>query len=68
MVRRVVLDPSSGPFELPPAQGFAIMPGPDHVSIAVSIDAGDGLPTVVFVPIPRAMLSQLIQELQRVES
>jgi hypothetical protein len=48
---------------LPQASDFEVYSGNDTVTIAVTVEAEDGMPTVVFVPLPKACVSNLIAAL-----
>jgi hypothetical protein len=48
---------------LPRASDFEVYSGSDTITIALTVEADDGLPTVVFVPLPKACVSNLIAAL-----
>jgi hypothetical protein len=63
MVTRILLSFNNGPFELPPADDLAVYPGAKTVNVAVTVKDPDGFPVIVFVPIRRDLLPNLIERL-----
>jgi hypothetical protein len=63
MTTKVNFEFERGPFILPEVQDVAVYTGSKTVRLALSVEDDAGLPTVVFVPIPRAMLPDLIRAL-----
>jgi hypothetical protein len=55
-----------GPFTLPVAQGFSLYEGTDTIRLAITVECENGLPAVVFIPVPRAMLPDIIKGLSSV--
>jgi hypothetical protein len=66
MATLIPLDFNAGPFELPPAEDFSVYPGSRKVSVAVRVGDRDGFPVIVFVPIPRDLVPDLIDRLAAV--
>jgi hypothetical protein len=48
---------------LPQASDFEVYSGKDTITIAVTVEADDGLPTVVFVPLQKSCIPNLISAL-----
>jgi hypothetical protein len=48
---------------LPRASDLEVYSGNDTVTIAVTVEAEDGMPTVVFVPLPKDCVAKLISAL-----
>ena len=49
--------------KLPRASDFEVYSGNDTITIAVTVEAEDGMPTVVFVPLPKGCVANLISAL-----
>lgn len=49
--------------KLPRVSDFEVYSGNDTVTIAVTVEAEDGMPTVVFVPLPKDCVAKLIAAL-----
>ena len=47
-------------WRLPVATDFEVYSGSDTVTIAVTVEAQDGMPTVVFVPLEKACIPNLV--------
>jgi|tagenome__1003787_1003787.scaffolds.fasta_scaffold19620189_1 hypothetical protein len=63
MTTKLKFEFERGPFILPDVQDVAVYSGSKTIRLALSVEDDAGLPTIVFVPIPRAMLPDLIQAL-----
>jgi hypothetical protein len=63
MPSRLVRLSSETTAKLPRASDFEVFSGSDTVTIAVTVEAEDGMPTVVFVPLPKACVADLISAL-----
>jgi hypothetical protein len=48
---------------LPRASDFEVYSGGDTITIAVTVEAEDGMPTVVFVPLQKSCIPNLISAL-----
>jgi hypothetical protein len=48
---------------LPRASDFEVYSGRDTITIAITVEADDGMPTVVFVPLPKHCIPNLISAL-----
>jgi hypothetical protein len=66
MAARIPLEGGKGPFLLATVQDFAIMPGSKTVRFALTVDGDDGLPAIVFVPIPLSKVRTVVRELMAV--
>ena len=65
MARRLQLDGSAGPQELPPVDDFAIVPDGRHITAAFCSRGDDGLPAVVLVHFPKTLAADFCAELSR---
>ena len=63
MGSKLLLLSSNGTSRLPRASDFEVFSGNDTITIAVTVDAEDGMPTVVFVPLPKSCVQNLISTL-----
>jgi|tagenome__1003787_1003787.scaffolds.fasta_scaffold17869543_1 hypothetical protein len=63
MATLLSLDFNTGPFELPAAENLSVYSGSRKVTVAVTVEDRDGFPVVVFVPIPRDLIPELIDRL-----
>ena len=48
---------------LPRVSDFEVYSGKDTITIAITVEAADGMPTVVFVPLPKYCVPNLISVL-----
>ena len=48
---------------LPRASDLEVYSGKDTVTVAVTVEADDGMPTVVFVPLPKHCIPNLVSAL-----
>jgi hypothetical protein len=48
---------------LPRASDFEVYSGSDTITVALTVEAEDGMPTVVFVPLPKSCIPNLISTL-----
>jgi hypothetical protein len=51
---------------LPQASDFEVYSGANVVTIAVTVEAEDGMPTIVFVPLQKSCIPNLIAALDNV--
>jgi hypothetical protein len=65
MARRLQLDGSAGPQELPPVDDFAIVPDGRHITAAFCSRGDDGLPAVVLIHLPKTLAADFCAELSR---
>jgi hypothetical protein len=49
---------------LPRASDFEVYSGNETITIALTVEAEDGMPTVVFVPLPKGCVPNLISTLE----
>jgi hypothetical protein len=63
MATLLSLDFNGGPFELPAAETLSVYPGSQEVRVAITVEDRDGFPVVVFLPIPRDLIPELIDRL-----
>ena len=63
MVSKLLYLGSDGTWRLPVATDFEVYSGKDTVTIAVTVEAHDGMPTVVFVPLAKECIPNLVAAL-----
>jgi hypothetical protein len=63
MTTKLTFNFERGPFILPTAQDVAVYSGSSTFRLAVTVQDENGLPAVIFIPIPKALLPDLMREL-----
>jgi hypothetical protein len=60
MASKLLFLSSDGTWRLPVATDFEVYSDTDTVTIAVNVEAQDGMPTVVFVPLAKDCIPNLV--------